>query len=890
MSGLIEIVRAKSEGDKPLLKDHILETINRVVQLKEFMERNNLKINQSEKFFESLILATFLHDLGKINYRYQRKFYHNEMPTELVNFMERTKKIELRHEILSAIWCSLLLEENDEWNKKIRTAVLLHHYNDFYINEKDLDEILEEYPQIKEYFGFICEKWDKIESFLKDLKESITKNFDSDYFIKKALEKISTSRDRVIELEKRINERVDISEFAEFYEINNENPDYEFLVFLGALRRCDYSASGDFNIELIDATLNDVFSKIDESIEEKRKVWDSDWQWELLSKVKNDSLVLVAPTGSGKTEFALLWGRKILNKFIYTVPLRVALNDLYLRFKEYMGDNFSDKLGLLHSTAFIEYLKEEREGGELDVGSKVNSSSILAHPVTLATPDQIFLASLHYYGSDKVISIYPYSAFVLDEIQSYTPEMAAIIIKTLKIIENLGGKILVMTATLPPYYRPFFSGEKFDLSDFKDKHKILEKFKLNVEICDTEKIKQKVKNYELKRHRIQVVEDYLVRYKETNESENKNKKANKNKTKNTTEDENSGIGIEVNKAKLISLIDEIRSKGKRSIFVILNNVSKAISVYEELKKLNEASVVLLHSRLLEIEKERRIKEINEKVGKEDIIVVSTQIVEASVNLDFDAMITEISPIDSQIQRWGRVYRNKKNDYNDEQPNIYVFLGEKDENERIKFDRGTLAIYGGEIGKNVLEKTAEELIKRNGNLMNYEDERKLIEDVFNSKVDGKELWKYYLEEILKTLDFLNYFYAEKKSQAQRIFREVAGFQVVVPNVMDLENNDSLEKIFEIIKSENKDTSWKEIEEKTGMSMWEIKSALYRYSVNTPVYYFQTLQREGKLTEFKGFYILTVDEESARIIRDYGLDKYMKEKLAEKDEEDHLENIY
>ncbi len=45
------------------------------------------------------------------------------------------------------------------------------------------------------------------------------------------------------------------------------------------------------------------------------------------------SLIFIAPTGSGKTEFALLWAEMNRRKLIYTLPLRVALNDLFSRFR-----------------------------------------------------------------------------------------------------------------------------------------------------------------------------------------------------------------------------------------------------------------------------------------------------------------------------------------------------------------------------------------------------------------------------------------------------------------------------------------------------------------------------------------------------------------------------
>lgn len=111
MADLLELIRAKSEGEKLLLKDHILESLRRVEQLKGFVETNNIEIREKEKFFESLTVAVFLHDLGKINYKFQKDVYgKEEFPKELEEFFRKIKNINIRdHEILSAIWCLSLI-------------------------------------------------------------------------------------------------------------------------------------------------------------------------------------------------------------------------------------------------------------------------------------------------------------------------------------------------------------------------------------------------------------------------------------------------------------------------------------------------------------------------------------------------------------------------------------------------------------------------------------------------------------------------------------------------------------------------------------------------------------------------------------------------------------
>lgn len=158
----------------------------------------------------------------------------------------------------------------------------------------------------------------------------------------------------------------------------------------------------------------------------------------------------MAPTGSGKTEMAILWSARNKRKLIYTLPLRVALNDLFTRFRNEEDGYFNTSdVDILHSTAFIEYMDEEMAGKSINVDKMMTSARLLSSPVLLTTPDQVFLTSLNYYGSDKVISIYPFSSFIIDEVQTYNEEMAAIIIKTVNMIRELGGKVMIMTATFP---------------------------------------------------------------------------------------------------------------------------------------------------------------------------------------------------------------------------------------------------------------------------------------------------------------------------------------------------------------------------------------------------------------------------------------------------------
>ncbi|MBX0311987.1 MAG: CRISPR-associated helicase Cas3', partial [Sulfurihydrogenibium sp.] len=111
-------------------------------------------------------------------------------------------------------------------------------------------------------------------------------------------------------------------------------------------------------------------------------------------------------------------------------------------------------------------------------------------------------------------------------------------------------------------------------------------------------------------------------------------------------------------------------KGKK-VLILTNTVRKAQEVYKILKSQNQAiRVNLLHS--LYIQKTKREKEMQIQNTTEPVIWISTQIVEASLDIDYDLLITELSTADSLIQRMGRVYRKIGRTITpDSQPNIII---------------------------------------------------------------------------------------------------------------------------------------------------------------------------------------------------------------------------
>lgn len=118
------------------------------------------------------------------------------------------------------------------------------------------------------------------------------------------------------------------------------------------------------------------------------------------------------------------------------------------------------------------------------------------------------------------------------------------------------------------------------------------------------------------------------------------------------------------------LIDKINNDlwNYKSILIILNTKKAVLTLYEELKKVSKAKIFYLTTNLCaahRIEIINEIKEYTEKISSEEvndsekIIVVSTQLVEAGVDFDFNIVYRSLSGVDSLIQAAGRCNRNGK---------------------------------------------------------------------------------------------------------------------------------------------------------------------------------------------------------------------------------------
>src|SRR5690554_6236954 len=99
-----------------------------------------------------------------------------------------------------------------------------------------------------------------------------------------------------------------------------------------------------------------------------------------------------------------------------------------------------------------------------------------------------------------------------------------------------------------------------------------------------------------------------------------------------------------------------------NVGIIVNTVKRAQALMEHLQGGLGESLVLLHSSFIStarIEKERVLLSQLGKEGNRPYfqIVIGTQVLEQSLDIDFDVMITDLCPMDLLLQRIGRLHRH-----------------------------------------------------------------------------------------------------------------------------------------------------------------------------------------------------------------------------------------
>jgi CRISPR-associated endonuclease/helicase Cas3 len=90
--------------------------------------------------------------------------------------------------------------------------------------------------------------------------------------------------------------------------------------------------------------------------------------------------------------------------------------------------------------------------------------------------------------------------------------------------------------------------------------------------------------------------------------------------------------------------------------VIVNTVRRAVEIRRELEKKTGAQVRLLHSKFRAADRKEHVDAVVSALPEAGRIVVSTQVIEAGMDLDASLMVSDLAPYVSMVQRFGRVNR------------------------------------------------------------------------------------------------------------------------------------------------------------------------------------------------------------------------------------------
>ncbi len=516
------------------------------------------------------------------------------------------------------------------------------------------------------------------------------------------------------------------------YEEDDNDLFYKYVLIKGLLNKIDYAASSYVDIEI----KNDFLLRdLENNLLSKFRSKNPNAGWNNLQKymIEHRDDNLIITAQTGMGKTEAGLLWIGNNKGFFTLPLKTAINAMYKRIVDnIIKDDYENKIGLLHSDIKREYLDRE---GEIHFDEYYNKTKQFSLPLTICTLDQIFDFVYRYRGFEIKLATLSYSKVVIDEVQMYSPDLLAYLIVGLSYISKIGGKFAVLTATLPQIFVELLKKENV-------------KF-LKPEPFTTDRI----------RHSIKVINERIN----------------------------------------ADFIKKVYDNNK--VLVICNTVKEAQAIYNELllDERIKGHVYLFHSGF--IKKDRKVKEdsileFGNKGSKCKGIWVATQVVEASLDIDFDILVTELSDLNGLFQRLGRCYRDR--DWNKEGYNCYVF------------DGGEYKCSG--VGKFIDEQIFELSKKALNDIDGILTENKkieLIDSIYT--IENLKRTDYYkkLKEAMEYVKLIEA-YEKSSSEIKKIFRNIQS-KTVIPKPVYEQYLDEINACIDLI---NKDYH-------EGMSIGEIK---------------------------------------------------------------------
>ena len=410
---------------------------------------------------------------------------------------------------------------------------------------------------------------------------------------------------------------------------------------------------------------------------------------------ENRCYYLEAPTGAGKTNLSLAFATELmnvdssLNKVFYVFPFTTLITQTYRSIKETL-DIDNNFIIQLHSKAGF---YEKGDGAYGNEKRLYLDNLFVNYPIALLSHVRFFdILKGNEKESNYLLHRLCNSIIIIDEIQTYDPKHWDKIVYFLaNYAQIFNFRVLIMSATLPKIdaLHENLKGSFISLISNRDHYYSNQNFAGRVSFDFSLADKKRPENEEGKRRYLAELSDFML--EKTEQYANSN-------------DENVKV-----------LIEFITKKTAALFFSIINQDSR----FEEYR------ILLLSGDILEFRRKQIIDSIKEQKFSK-VIVVSTQVVEAGVDIDMDLGFKDRSLIDSDEQLAGRINRNASKN------NCIVYLFDCDK---------TSTIYGSDFrykvqqtDKDIFDDYKEILVKKQFHALYekvFEQKSKNMRNVFHA---------------------------------------------------------------------------------------------------------------------------------------------------------------